>query len=238
MNEFIYQYSGFVTKLLELIAAIVGTICFSKYRQTPVKYFIYFLWYVFILECIGGYTVYVYKYESLSHIKAYLSNTWMEHNDWWYTINWTIGGSLFYTFYFRSLLTSSKLKKVLKYLAFIFIAFSIVNIIIQWEDFFVTTITEISLFATILTVLSILFYLIEVLKSEKILNFYRSVNVYISLSVLLWTVTIAPLAFFSMYFNQQDWSYVYMRTNIIFFANVFLYTTFAVGLKVSNPELK
>ncbi|WP_299888067.1 hypothetical protein [uncultured Lacinutrix sp.] len=236
MCNFLYDFSGTLTKLLELMAAITAALLFPKYKNTPVKYFIYFLWYVFIIECIGGYTVYVHRLDSLSHIKEYLSTTWMRSNNWWYTITWTIGSALFYAFYFTKLIINKSFKIILKYLSFIFIIFSIISIAAQWDAFFTTNLIGISLCSTILIIISILFYLIEILKSEKILNFYRSVNVYISLSILLWTVIIAPLVFFSMYFNKEDWSYVCTRTIILFFANVFLYSCFTVGFIVSKPE--
>lgn len=236
MDEYIYQYAGSLTKLLELIAAITGLLFLSKYKQTLHKYFIYFLCYVFLLELIGGYTVYVHKIEALSNIKQYLSNTWMRRNNWWYTIFWTIGSALFYSFYFRKFIANKVMKIILKYASITFLVFAIIRIIIRWDDFFVTVLSEVNLFSTILIVTSIVFYLIETLKSERILQFYKSLNIYISISVLLWTVITAPLAFFSIYFNQQDWSYVYLKTNVFFFANIFLYLSFVIGVIVSKPK--
>lgn len=237
MNEFIYTNNGLITKFMELMAAVTGLILFSKYKETNVRYFVYFLCYVFILELIGGYTVYVHKYEALSEIKEILKDTWLRRNNWFYTILWVVGSAFFYSFYFRKLLNSMKSKLVLKLLTYCFLLFAIFEIANNWEAFFVTWLPKISLFSTIIITLSILFYLTELLKSDNILKFYKSMNIYISLSVLLWVVITTPLAFYRMYFNQLDWGFVYLKTNVFFFANVFLYTTFTIGLIVSKPEI-
>jgi hypothetical protein len=61
LREFLLHNYGFLTRLVEIIAAVSGILVFKKYKDTAVKYFIYFLIYVAIIELIGDYTSYVAK---------------------------------------------------------------------------------------------------------------------------------------------------------------------------------
>ena len=46
-----------LVKYSELIAAIIGTIYFSKYKNTSLKYFLFLLWYITLTEFLGWYSM-------------------------------------------------------------------------------------------------------------------------------------------------------------------------------------
>lgn len=52
------------------------------------------------------------------------------------------------------------------------------------------------------------------LQSETILSFYKSINFYISSTILIWWLVITPLVFFQIYFLNVDWSFIILRWQI------------------------
>lgn len=81
-----------------------------------------------------------------------------------------------------------------------------------------------------------MFYLLELLASEDILKFHKSINFYIAITVLLWYVITTPVSFYGVYFSGDDWNFIFLRWQIYFFANVFMYLTFTFALIWCNPQ--
>ena len=100
LRDFILNNYSLLISTVEIIAAVAAIIVYKRYKQSTVKYFLFFLVYVAILEIIGGYPEVIAKYESLKPIKDFLKGTWAEQNYWWYNIFWKIVAPLFYSFYF------------------------------------------------------------------------------------------------------------------------------------------
>ena len=69
MNNFIKEYFLFINEGVIILAAIIGLFCLRKYRNTVVKYFIYFLVYVVIIELLGYYPRFSRNYDSLNWIQ-------------------------------------------------------------------------------------------------------------------------------------------------------------------------
>jgi hypothetical protein len=235
MDFFLNNYILFV-HFVEVLAAVVAIFCYDKYKQTPVKYFIYFLVYVAIMELIGAYPTFVEKYESLSEAKEFLKGTKFEENNWFYTIFWTIASAVFYSFYFGQFLESNYSIKVIKYITSIFIISSLVYILLNWNSFFVSSFYFVDIFSASVILLSVVLYFIEVLKSQKVLIFYKSINFYIAAVLLIFFLIKTPLLFYDVYFSRSDMDYLRLNATISILCIAFMYVTFSFALIWCKPQ--
>jgi len=235
MDFFLNNYA-FIIHFVEVLAAVTGIFCLKKFSNTPVVYFIYFLIYVAILELIGAYPTYVEKYEVLSHLKEQLKGTKFETNHWWFTPLWKIVGAVFYSFYFRTFLESHNSRKVLKLITLTFVISSIVHIIFNWNAFFVSSFYFVNIFSASVILLSVVLYFVEVLKSQKILTFYKSINFYIAAVLLVFFLIKTPLIFYDVYFSRRDMDYVKLNATINILCITFMYITYALTLIWCKPR--
>jgi len=235
MQFFLNNYS-FIIHFVEVLAAVTGLFCLKKFRNTPVIYFICFLVYVAIFELIGAYPVYVEYFESLSKVKELLEGTRLEKNSWFFTILWTIGGAMFYSFYFHKYLESDNSIKILKYITIIFLISSLVYILFHWDAFFVSSLYFVSIFSVLVILLSVVLYFIEVLKSQKLLVFYKSINFYIAAVLLIFLLIKTPLIFYDVYFSRSDMDYLRLKATINILCIVFMYVTFSTALIWCKPQ--
>jgi hypothetical protein len=235
MDFFLNNYILFV-HFVEVLAAVVAIFCYDKYKQTPVKYFIYFLVYVAIMELIGAYPTFVEKYESLSEAKEFLKGTKFEENNWFYTIFWTIASAVFYSFYLGQFIESDYSIKVIKYITSIFIISSLVYILLNWNSFFVSSFYFVDIFSASVILLSVVLYFIEVLKSQKVLIFYKSINFYIAAVLLIFFLIKTPLLFYDVYFSRSDMDYLRLNATISILCIAFMYVTFSFALIWCKPQ--
>jgi hypothetical protein len=227
-----------LTYSLEYLAAVTGIFYYKKYQDTATKYFIWFLLIVAISDTSCFYTFYVRPNEALD----FLVGTKIEKNHWWVTIYWKVGAILFYTFYFYRVLKKTYFKNILKYAACIFFMFSAIYIALHWEAFFNQFFPIISVLGALIILLCAVFYFIEILISDKILDFYKSINFYISATIFVWWLIITPLSFYGAYYAYDvgkghfDLDFASLRKQIYLFTNMFMYLTFTFAFIWCRPE--
>ncbi len=214
------------------MAAVTGLLLLKKYKFTAAKFFIFFIFYLVFCDCFGLYA----NYTSKDGFLEFLEGTPLEKNYWWTTLTWFIGAILFFVFYYHRILKSKRDKKIIKYSGISFLFISILYIGFHFQDFFVRFFPIISVLGAVVILLCVILYFIEILQSEKVLTFYKSLNFYISSSILIWWLIITPLVFYDIYFSTSDWDFVFLKWQIYLFANIFMYTTFTVGLIVSKTD--
>ena len=221
---------------MEGTAALTGLICYRKYRNTYQKYFIWFLVYVILLDFVGSYTVYVDKYEFLYSVKQALKGTLLERNYWVFTFFWSIGSALFFGFYYLKIIRNKYYRQIITFITSTFFLCSIVYILLNINAFFKSAIPFIKVFGALVIFTCVVFYFIELLKSDKVLSFYKSLNFYISSTILIWWLVTTPTVFFEIYFSSADWSYVILRGEIFLSMNIFMYLTFSFALLWCKPQ--
>jgi len=231
-----YNFSNIIT-VIEIIAAVTGLLLLKKYKHTVAIFFIYFLCYAVFVDNFGSYVRYVENYDSLHWVSKILKNTVFEKNYWWYQIFWTIGSPLFFSFYFFKISVNKKIKITIKTLAIAFASISLLLVFIYWELLFKGDIKVINILSLLLILYLVASYCFELLKSDKILNFYKSISFYISVGILVFWITITPVTFYEVYFSENDWEFVFLKWQIFIFAILFMYITFTIGLIVSKPEI-
>lgn len=232
MNEFLRQNYFLITHTVEFLAAVTGLCFYKKYRSTAVIYFVWFLWYSAIADLISRYP------EFFRFIGIYdrIEGTIFENNYWYITIFWVIVSTVFYSFYFQKIIKKPHLKIILKYANLAFIVCSIFFLVIYYQKLYTSYIPAIHLISTIAIFLAVSLYLYEVLSSDTVLTFYRSLNFYISATVLIWWLITTPMVFYELYFSTDDWNFVFLKWQIFLFANIFMYLTFTFALIFCKPE--
>ncbi|WP_239004413.1 hypothetical protein [Lacinutrix sp. WUR7] len=217
---------------IEVLAAVTGVILYRKYKHTTAKYFIFFLVYVIVTALIARYTLYVKNNGPLS----FLDGTLMERNYWWFTICWKITAVVFFGWYYLKVLNNAISKRILKISLIGFSISSMLIILLTLPDFFTKPIPLISILGAIIILQCVYFYFMEILQSENILTFYKSLTFYISVAILLYWLIKTPLVFYEQYYRKLDMNYVSLRRYINLFVILFMYTTFTIGLIVSKPD--
>ena len=215
---------GFV-KYSELIAAIVGTIFFYKYKNTPLKYFLYLLWYITLTEFLGWY---IRETGNLT----YIDEDGIHYMHWLYnTLEFITFNTLF--FIYSKYLESINYKKRVRYFAYIFsIVFTINWIFIQ--NYFKEGAEMPVILGSIFLILSILFYLIELLRSEKIIVFHRLLLFWISVGLLLFYTGTIP---FTLKVNEYMlFPGIHKLFLIIYILAILMYLTFTFGFIWSKKE--
>ncbi|KJD34222.1 hypothetical protein PW52_13595 [Tamlana sedimentorum] len=232
MNTFFIYYYTAIIYSLEILAAITGVFVYKKFKNTAVIYFIHVLIYSFFIDLLGGYTMLI----NANGFLSFLRNTRFEQNYWWYTLMWNLGATSFYVYYFLKILKSNSFKKALIGLWAIFILSSIFIISFNFDTFFTSNLSLINNFSAILILLSCMFYFVEKLYGNNIFYFYKSINFYISITLLFWWLIMTPLVFFDNYNTRSDWNYVFLRRQIYMMSNIFMYLTFTFSLLWCKPQ--
>lgn len=76
-------------------------------------------------------------------------------------------------------------------------------------------------------------YYYEMLKSDKILNFYKNLAFYVSVGVLIRYLVVTPIFIYSKYYTNASPDFVEMYGLIIIVSNVFMYGMFITGFIIS-----
>jgi hypothetical protein len=236
VKNFLLNNYSFITHLVEIIAALTGIFLYKKYKNTSIRYFIWFLIYVAILELIGAYPRYFRNYEFLNYFETLLKDTKLERNSWWYNIFWHLGSALFYSFYFTKVLKTSFYVKTVRFAGIVFFFSSIIYIITHWHELFTFQLVFLKIFGAVIIMLCVILYFTEILQSNNVLKFYKSINFYISSIIFIWWLVITPLVFYQMYYSTADWNFVFSRRMIYLFANIFMYGSFTIALIWCKPQ--
>ena len=231
VDDFLDAYYDFITHFVEFVPTFLGIILFNRYKNTFVKYIIYFLVYVFFIELIGSYPRFL-KENGYFYL---IEGTLIQRNYWWFNLTWWIGLSsvMFYINY--KITKINRFRKVLKYGYYLYLLQVILFIIFKFEYLFKPG-YFISVASLWMVLLSVTIYFFEVLNSKRIILFYKSLYFYFNSLIFIWILIVMPLDFFEAYFNIDDWNYVYFKYKIYLLSNTFLYLSLAAALLFCKPE--
>lgn len=236
--DFLLRHYSFVTHTVEFIAVFTGLFYFKNYKETPTKYFIYFLIFIAFADTVSGYTTLVKYNKPLS----FLIGTRFEKNHWLATLAWDVGATLFYALYFYKILKNVLVRRIIKYLGIAFFLFSMGTIVLNWDLFFVEFFKSIEVVGAAIILFCCIMYFVEILQSEDILNFYKSMSFYIASTIFIWWLVITPVSFYDVYFTYQvgsqdrDWDFYKLRHQIYLVANIFMYLTFTFAFIWCQPK--
>ncbi|WP_369048825.1 hypothetical protein [Tenacibaculum sp. UWU-22] len=205
----------YIILVFEVLAAIIATIYYKKYKNTTERYFLYYLWAVFFVEMAG-----------LSYWKILKSG-----NNYWIYIIYTYFSFLFFFYWFYSILEKKKYKKILLFLAFIFSVYGIYNfMVLSWNQYQIPTFVC----GAIITIISALLYFSELLDSDKVLNVKTELRFWIATGLLLFNVGMTPFMIFSDYFKSDNRLFVIILVSL----NFILYGCYSLGFIWLKPKNK
>ncbi|MCH4553389.1 hypothetical protein [Aestuariibaculum lutulentum] len=234
MKDFLLENYLLLTTIVEYSAAVTGLILYNKYKHTAAKYFIWFLWYLSICDFASNYTRCI-KDDGLF---SFLEGTVFVQNYWFATLYWFIGAIVFVSFYFSKILNNSVFKTIIKYTTSAFVLMSFIWVFTHWEAFFKIFFPVINVTGALVVFMCVMFYFIEVLLSDKILNFYRSLNFYIGFAFFIWWTITTPFVFYGIYFGGGDMVFRKLQSLMYLIANIAMYLTFTLALIWCRPEKK
>ncbi|WGD34686.1 hypothetical protein [Olleya sp. YS] len=236
MSSFLIDNYVVIYRGAEILAAITGLFFYKKFKSKAARIFIWFLVYIQLIETLGAYPRVAKNSETLRWFQNIISDTIFEKNYWFYALFWTIVGSLIISYYFYKVSNIIATKKTIKIATIFFLIASVVFIFFNYKAYhnnFLLSIEILSLFLILLVTFS---YFFELLNSEKILNFYKSLSFYIAIGVLVFWIVTTPLMFYEQYFNGEDVHFMALKNYIYLFSIVFMYLAFTIGFIVSKPE--
>lgn len=212
--------------VLELLAAIAGCIYLKRIAPRDfTKHLVTLLWVTVVVEIFAHYTAIAYysNYRFLSFVQ----NTPFERNYWLYNI-FTIYQFFVLVSFFRSKLQSQAVKRVLKVLLVLFLLISVFSNF--WFDWYFTSHSPVILITgSLILFASIGCYYLEILRSDKILYFYKLLPFYISVGVLVFFLCVTPLFIYSTYFKSSNGTYILLHKVILYTTNTFMYGFFIYG---------
>ncbi len=237
MQEFLsYLLSGTLYTLsIELIAALTGVYYLSKTNYTKWNYyFVIYLWITLAVDITGLYSTIAY-YSDFTYF-SFVEDTVFTKNFWFFNV-YIVYAFSFLSLYFRSLLTSKILRKILKVLTGLYFIVS-VSVFLFSEVFF-SEFSKFSFFAGVLILLlSVFIYYYELLVTDRILNLKYNLSFYFSVGLIIFYVCLTPLALMSNYLVSENVLFLKLYENFLLYGNLFLYSTFILAFLLCSKKNK
>jgi len=224
-----------ITKTVEFIAALSGTIYLRKTKNYSLKIFVQYLWLTVIVEWLGTYPQILqnnYNYSWYIDLK----NSVFCENRWLYNIYSLLTIGLFGVFY-SDLLSIKIFKVIIRGVVVFYTVFSIIFYIFT-DAFFIKGLPYDNILASVIVSLFVVFYFIELMRSEFILIYYKLPSFYISVALLLWYLMVTPLFIFDAYFYAMNTQFIEFRGLLLLLINIFTYLCFAFGFWYSLKKSK
>ncbi len=240
--EFYIEKKIYVTFLMEFLAAFTGSIFLVLHPKVAKnkRFFVYFLWSVFIIDVLGGYSLWAYfdNYQTASFLK----DSPFSRNTWYFNLA-QIYFILCYSYFIQSEILNPKLKTFIRRGTGIYLIYSI-GLILLGSDIFQAYNVPILLVGAIWISVSVGVYLYDLLTSDKILNFKRNLFFYVFTGILIYFLIVQPINIYSVYFLEANPDFINLFASVLRYANVFLYGMYVIGFmavifnRTENRELK
>lgn len=210
----------------EFLAFAIGLFYYSKNKSKPTFYFVWFLGFTLFTELFSWYAYFIN-----SGFLSFLKDT-VFHSNYWLSNIYGVISYLFYINYFKWYLVEKKSIRIINVFSVIFLVVSLSEILIS-GGFFHRFMPIANMLGTLLVFISIAFYYLELLKSDKILVIQRSLPFYVSVGALLFHLCTTPLFIYGVYYsNSIDPSFVNLYRHIIFGINILLYSIYIAGFLI------
>lgn len=221
--------------MVEIMAAIFGSYYISKNPDSVIKIFVYYLWITVCVEIMGlyGYLL-LNNYDMEWYVK--LKNSPFCSNYWLYNIYEFLAIGFIGLFYFN-LMTSKIFKNSIRviFIAYTIFAFSFFTFT---DAFFIKSLPYSFIFRTVSISVYLIFYFVELMRSEEFLNFYKLPSFYISIALLIWYLSVTPLFIFDSYFHAMNSKFVEFRAKFLLFINIFTYLCITFGFWYALKQSK
>lgn len=215
----------FLFHLLELVAALTGSFYWLKTADDSIRPFVWYLWFIVFVETLAMYP-YLYDIMDNSIINS-IENSKFRRNSWLYNLYNPVTVFLIGRFMISNTNTTFS-HRIIKYLVFCYALFCLGFFLIR-GDFFEMGIPYDSVISTFVIFIMVMLYLRELMKSNDILNFYKSPVFYVTIALLLWYICLTPLFIFNAFYLKINKEFISFRSSFLDTSNIILYSwyTFA-----------
>ncbi|MCM4160220.1 hypothetical protein FHG64_04450 [Antarcticibacterium flavum] len=229
--------------ILEFAAAVAG-VCFLRMVQDASRaerLLVGYLWLVVLVEMVGLYPLmnYFTDFRAFPFVKG----TLFERNYWWYNV-YALFKFPILIYYFLLKLESKRLKTVSKILVLFLLTGAFLDLFIS-QKFFTSYLAFLTICGTLILGIVILLFYYEMLKSSRVLEFYRLPSFYFSAGILLWHLTVTPLFIYNKYFSLKSPEFLELHRTILKLSNIILYSLYITGWiigirnrKIKDPEIE
>ena len=223
------------TNLFELIAALSASYYWYNTKDTKIKPIVWLLWLTVAVETFGLYG-YILENNYDNKVFIWIKNSNFCQNRWLFNI-YSFLAVIFLGLFYKRNLNDQISKRVVIIIITVSSLFTITYFSVT-NGFFVKSIPYDSAFQTLVVFIFVMLYFRELIKSDKILEFYKSHVFYISSGLLLWYLGITPLFIFDAYFYDVNSNFVEFRSLYLLIANILLYScyTFAFIYSLYHKE--
>ncbi len=219
---------GLIINLFEFLAFVFGVVYYLKNKSKQTFYFVLFLGITLYSELISWYAYFIN-----ADFLSFLKGTVFQKN-YWLSNSYGIISYLFYISYFKWYLIKKKSINILNLFLGLFLIVSIIEILFI-GGFYERIMPISNVVGTLLVVISIAFYYLELLKSDQILMIQYSLPFYVSVGALLFHLCTTPIFIYSVYYsNSIDPSFVNLYRHIIFGINILLYSIYIAGFLICS----
>lgn len=188
--EILDSYLKDAVILIEAVVALTALLFYSRYKNTPLKYFPLILWYTLLNEFIGGSGIFAYNNVLIYNI-------------------YNIIYFLFFFYIFGYFVSNVKYKSWIGIGMIVYLVTSIIN------PFFQNFITESQLLSYVvgacLLLFCIILYYIEILSTSQVLIINRELLFWISVGLLLFYVGYIPIKLTRVFFEFNNTMYLSLR---------------------------
>ena len=139
-------------------------------------------------------------------------------------------------FYYSKILKNKTYQTTVIIIGSVNFIIAVIYIVFNIDAFFIKFLPLLNVLACISILVGTIFYFIELLQSNKILNFYIFLDFYISIALFFWWIVTTPVIFYGVYNSFEDLDFVLLKWQIFLFSNVLMYLIFAFGLLISKTE--
>lgn len=212
-----------VFDIIQIITAIVSSIYYYKYKNSFLKYICFFLWYTVLNEFLG----------------FYLADNLQQDTGYLYNIRRLLLYALIY-WILKNAITDRKRLKIVNSLFFVYAIIQVAEIIYKYKTFASDYLTISYLVGGLVSFLGIMYYAIELIKSQKITFLHKNLVVWFLMGNLIFWIVYLPIniIFTNMeYFDEEILdSLGEIQKVFIVVQNIIFITGFVVSEKISDQN--
>jgi len=205
----------------EILAAVTAGIFFYKYKNSPLKYLLVILWLIVFTEI----------FSNIIAEKNFLFYQ-NKYNFWLYNIMYPLWKIMFLTIYCK-ILSTDVFKKWIKQ----FIVIYCIALVINWvflENFLTDLESYSRILGSLLITVSSIFYLIELMRSDKIIIFHKELMFWVSIGLMIFYSSSIPFIIMRSFYS--DLAYIHNIFIINYVLATIMYLLFTFGFIWSKKE--
>jgi len=212
------------------LTAIIATITYKKYKDSQSWIFMPFLWFTFLIELLNLLPTARLFYPDWNFLKlmSYILPDHLIASSIWVGSMYSIVSFYVYLWYYKSILGYRRSARTIDVCMVIYSAL-VIHSLLNYQDLMVSWLQPHMFAGVVFTVVAICFYFMTILKSDKILSFYRTLPFWLTMGILFFNLVTMPIFIFAKQLSFSASIYVY----ILVLSSYVMYGCFVVGFIVS-----